>query len=496
MNGFGKGVYAGVSSFFLRYQAQFQPHMRNGIVVALSGGRDSVALTSILRQVYPGKLVAAIIDHGMRPESSEEAQSVALRIKEELDVETQIAKLVWNKGEKKTQASAREKRYHALLSIASRHNIRIVATGHHEDDVVEGLVIRLSNQSGLYGLARMEESLKMYHPRVFKPFVIIRPFLCVARQHITNYCKNNSLTWVDDPSNLSDKYTRNAIRLALREEEGSANISFQSQNHKEEELESNIHLLQHKHELHHHKQRQELLELCMQITNTMQSMRQWVDDVLPTICSTTCDLGWHLNITAYSTYERTGRLALLRQLLIHASPNLYPPSPATVAQVDAFLASPHEETCNKHGVIIRLKHCHVAPLCVFRPSPLRKGEVHKHEVDITEAGIWWRQHLWLEINEIHPEVRRLGGRVIIRPQTRKDRKCNDSHGNNRKPQHRQPGEYLSTLTYPINVFQQDSLLVPFVELVFPTGAQTNTNTNLHFDETNLPVTIIALRRKL
>eukprot|EP00055_Hartaetosiga_balthica_P012124 m.57974 g.57974 ORF g.57974 m.57974 type:complete len:184 (-) comp7845_c0_seq1:81-632(-) len=175
MNGFGKGVYAGVSSFFLRYQAQFQPHMRNGIVVALSGGRDSVALTSILRQVYPGKLVAAIIDHGMRPESSEEAQSVALRIKEELDVETQIAKLVWNKGEKKTQASAREKRYHALLSIASRlftlmhfilfyllgsvflkfgcvvsflsfnkwfvqqiirHNIRIVATGHHEDDVV------------------------------------------------------------------------------------------------------------------------------------------------------------------------------------------------------------------------------------------------------------------------------------------------------------------------------------------------------------------------
>ncbi|KAK3152693.1 hypothetical protein QOZ80_2BG0162240 [Eleusine coracana subsp. coracana] len=150
--------------------AGIHPHHR--IAVGVSGGPDSMALcvlaaawkkeaerkfeeeASIVSRFVDG-LLGVVVDHGLRPESSEEAQLVCNRVRG-MGVQCEIAKCQWPDGRPQqghVQEAAREMRYGKLLDICVKQRIGILLIAHHSDDQAELFVLRLSRNSGVLGLA-------------------------------------------------------------------------------------------------------------------------------------------------------------------------------------------------------------------------------------------------------------------------------------------------------------------------------------------------------
>lgn len=136
------------------------PH--DTIVVAVSGGPDSVALLRILHEIsltrMPLTLICAHVNHGFRAESVEEAELVRdlaaeLCIPFELG-EFDIPSIIKESG-LGPEGAAREKRYQFLIATAHRYRARSVALAHHADDQAETVLMRLLRGSGPSGLAGM-----------------------------------------------------------------------------------------------------------------------------------------------------------------------------------------------------------------------------------------------------------------------------------------------------------------------------------------------------
>lgn len=182
------------------------------ILVACSGGPDSLALLHILlslRSDYTVSLVVAHVDHMFRgSESALEAQFVRDFCREhdlichskEIDVPRFIAETGLS-----AQTAARELRYSYLRQIAQEIGGAKIATGHHADDQGETVLLNLLRGAGSTGLRGMLP----YHDG------IIRPLLGVNRPEIMNYCIKYRLSPQQDSSNLNIDYLRNSIRLEL-----------------------------------------------------------------------------------------------------------------------------------------------------------------------------------------------------------------------------------------------------------------------------------------
>ncbi len=167
-------------------------------VVAVSGGVDSVVLLDMLAKRPDLKLVVAHFDHGIRPDSKQDADFVkSLAEKYGLPFETKREEL----GEKASEDLARERRYEFLRAVAKKHGAAIV-TAHHADDVIETIAINLSRGTGWRGLAVMDSD-------------IIRPLTDMTKTEIIKYAKDNNLSWREDRTNVDDKYLRNRIRQKL-----------------------------------------------------------------------------------------------------------------------------------------------------------------------------------------------------------------------------------------------------------------------------------------
>ncbi len=164
-------------------------------IVAVSGGVDSVVLLDMLSKTVKGELVVAHFDHGIRPDSHEDAQFVGELAKNYGHVfETKREEL----GEQASEATARERRYAFLQSLAKKHQARIV-TAHHLDDLVETVAINFSRGTGWRGLA-------VFHP------TIARPLIDTPKQQLITYAQQNGLKWREDSTNKSDAYLRNRLR--------------------------------------------------------------------------------------------------------------------------------------------------------------------------------------------------------------------------------------------------------------------------------------------
>ncbi|WP_245653923.1 tRNA lysidine(34) synthetase TilS, partial [Novosphingobium rosa] len=122
--------------------------------LAVSGGPDSLALLLIAHAALPGRVAAATVDHGLRPESAAEAAEVA-RICALLDVPHATLEVSVEDGN--VQAQARDARYAALAAWTEQEGLCALATAHHADDQVETLVMRLNRASGVSGLAGVRE---------------------------------------------------------------------------------------------------------------------------------------------------------------------------------------------------------------------------------------------------------------------------------------------------------------------------------------------------
>ncbi|WP_039834162.1 tRNA lysidine(34) synthetase TilS [Paenibacillus sonchi] len=192
----------------------WSPH--DTIVVAVSGGPDSVALLHILHEIslnrMPLTLICAHVNHGFRPESVEEAEAVRamaerLGLPFEL-AEFDIPSLVKESG-LGPEGAAREKRYQFLIDTAHRYAARSVALAHHADDQAETVLMRLLRGSGPSGLAGMRWK------RTEKKVELIRPFLRINKTALVSLCRQEGLPYAEDASNLMTEYRRNAVRLNL-----------------------------------------------------------------------------------------------------------------------------------------------------------------------------------------------------------------------------------------------------------------------------------------
>ncbi len=184
------------------------------IVVAVSGGADSMALLHMLHGLAERqrlRLVAAHVNHGFRgAESAAElamvrayAEGLGLPCETtELDLPTYIEENRLN-----LQAAAREKRYDFLHGIAKRHGASRIALAHHADDQAETVMMRIIRGAGLSGLSgipgkRSENNVEL-----------IRPLLRMNKSDLLSYCEEWDIPYCTDSSNLERYYFRNTVRL-------------------------------------------------------------------------------------------------------------------------------------------------------------------------------------------------------------------------------------------------------------------------------------------
>lgn len=152
--------------------------------------------------------MAATVDHGLRPESAEEAAMVA-RVCAGLGVLHETLRVTVPEGN--LQAGARAARYAALGEWMERHGLAALATAHHADDQAETLLLRLNRGSGVAGLA----GVRGRGPVPGKAHALVRPLLHWRRAELAEVVRTAGLEPVHDPSNADPRFDRARIRAAL-----------------------------------------------------------------------------------------------------------------------------------------------------------------------------------------------------------------------------------------------------------------------------------------
>ncbi len=183
------------------------------VVVGVSGGADSMGLLHYLDSIKEAnrlKLVVAHVDHMFRGAESEEDMKFVKQQCEKrgLLFEAEQIDVSAYQNEKKltVQVAARECRYAFYEKVMKKYRADVLALGHHADDQVETILMRLGRGSSMTGYAGILPT------RTFGDGVIVRPFLTVTKSEIMEYLKVHEVPFRHDPSNDKDAYRRNRLR--------------------------------------------------------------------------------------------------------------------------------------------------------------------------------------------------------------------------------------------------------------------------------------------
>jgi tRNA(Ile)-lysidine synthase len=180
------------------------------LLLAVSGGPDSMALLHLAAQwraaraTGPG-LVAATVDHGLRPESAAEAAAVT-RFALGLGVPHRTLRWLGAKPQAGLQEAARDARYGLLAEAARQAGAGHVLTAHTLDDQAETVLFRLARGSGLAGLAGMARASPL------DGLVLVRPFLGLPKARLIATLGAADIGFFEDPSNHDPRFTRVRLR--------------------------------------------------------------------------------------------------------------------------------------------------------------------------------------------------------------------------------------------------------------------------------------------
>ena len=173
------------------------------IVVALSGGIDSVALLHFLNKNYPGNVRAVHINHNLS-KYSDEWCAFCESICNTAKIEFKYIGINL-KNSSNIEENARKKRYFSLTSELRMDEI--LCTAHHQEDQAETFLLQLFRGSGVAGLASMPKIKSIDDSELY------RPFLNISKQKIIDYASKNHLEWIEDDSNLDTNFKRNLLRI-------------------------------------------------------------------------------------------------------------------------------------------------------------------------------------------------------------------------------------------------------------------------------------------
>ncbi|WP_460981736.1 tRNA lysidine(34) synthetase TilS [Spirosoma fluminis] len=175
------------------------------VLLAVSGGLDSVVMAEVFQR--SGRPFAiAHVNFGLRgTESAADAIFVENKAKQyEVPfhiIEVDTRRLARERGIS-IQMAAREFRYNWFTQLLREHNYACVATAHHQNDVLETMLLNLTRGTGIAGLRGIA-------PRQGN---VVRPLLMATRAELAAYAQAHALTYREDSSNADDKYARNRIR--------------------------------------------------------------------------------------------------------------------------------------------------------------------------------------------------------------------------------------------------------------------------------------------
>lgn len=177
--------------------------------VAVSGGRDSMALLHFLNELSKEKnfeCVAITVDHGLRETSANDVKFVVNYCnKNNIKVysyKVEVAKLGQEKG-LSVEAAARESRYRIFKALLTKKVVNKIALGHHVQDQAETILLNIFRGSGITGASGMD---------FVRDEVYIRPLLKTDRTEIMAYININDIPYVDDETNSDSDFNRNYIR--------------------------------------------------------------------------------------------------------------------------------------------------------------------------------------------------------------------------------------------------------------------------------------------
>ena len=183
------------------------------VLVAVSGGADSMALLHALHSEAPSlgiTLTVAHLDHRIRGRTGEEDAAFVTRFarKRGLDVITgraDVPRAAARKG-MSLEMAARDARYRFLVRTARRVNATVIATAHHADDQAETVLLKLARGAGARGLAGIPRKTSVHG------YPLVRPLLDVTRHEIIAYLRSRKQAWREDETNGDDTFLRNRVR--------------------------------------------------------------------------------------------------------------------------------------------------------------------------------------------------------------------------------------------------------------------------------------------
>lgn len=174
------------------------------LAVAVSGGADSLALCLLAdhwARARGGRAVGLTVDHGLRPESRDEARRVGENLAS-FGIAHHILTWVGGKPATGIQAAARQARYRLLEDWCGKAGLLHLLLAHHADDQAETLLMRLARGSGLDGLSSMAPVSVVASVR------LLRPLLSLSHADLCGYLRGRGISWVEDPSNGNRRFER------------------------------------------------------------------------------------------------------------------------------------------------------------------------------------------------------------------------------------------------------------------------------------------------